>query len=157
MQKESLDSLKNTLIKLDFRKEWISEFISYIEQCIDQGAVLILLFGSRAKGEFLKDSDIDLLIVSQKLSGDFRDRALDFLSDSLPVQPFVMTPAELEERIEKLDFLIFDAFEDGVVLYSEMDMDHVHDMLKESRERFSLKRVKNGWKFDVAAAEAVGI
>lgn len=39
-----------------------------------------------------------------------------------------MTPRELEERIEKLDFLIFDAFEDGVVLYSEMDMDHVNEI-----------------------------
>lgn len=72
-------------------------------------------------------------------------------------QPFVITPSELEERIGKLDFLIFDAFEDGVLLYSNMDMDRVHDLLRASKERFKLERVKNGWRFDAAAAEAVGI
>jgi hypothetical protein len=45
-----------------------------------------------------------------------RDRADDFFSDSLPVQPFVMTPEELIKRIDKLDFLVFDAFEDGLIL-----------------------------------------
>ncbi len=157
MQKKSLDSLKNTLVKLDFRQEWIPEFICYIGHCIDKGAVLVLLFGSRAKGDFLKDSDIDLLIVSSNLPDDVRDRALDFFNDKLPVQPFVLTPSELGERIEKLDFLIFDAFEEGVILYSSMDTGRIQDMLHKSKEHFKLQRVKNGWKFDAAAAEAAGI
>jgi len=156
MQKKSLDLLKNTLIKLDFRHDWIPEFIHYIEQCIEKGVVLVVLFGSRAKEEFLNESDIDLLIVSPNLP-DVRERMLDFFSDSLPVQPFVLTPAELEERIEKLDFLIFDAFEDGVLLYSNIDMDRIRDRLSASKERYKLQRVKNGWRFDVAAAEAAGI
>ncbi len=157
MQKKSLDSLKNTLVKLDFRLDWIPEFIRYIEHCIDKGAVLVLLFGSRAKGEFLKDSDIDLLIVSPNHPADVRDRVLDFFSDKLPVQPFVLTPSELFERLEKLDFLIFDALEDGIVLYSSMELNQVYDLLRASKERFKLQRVKNGWKFDAAAAEAAGI
>jgi predicted nucleotidyltransferase len=156
VQKKSLDSLKNTLVELDFRSDWIPEFIRYIERCIQKGAVFILLFGSRAKREFLKDSDIDLLIVSPELPG-VRERALLFFSDSLPVQPFVITSSELEERIARLDFLVFDAFEDGVVLFSEIDMKHVHDMLKASKERFRLVRVKDGWMFDADAAEEVGI
>jgi hypothetical protein len=86
-----------------------------------------------------------------------RDRADDFFSDSLPVQPFVMTPEELIKRIDKLDFLVFDAFEDGLILYSDMDMDTVNERLKASKERFSLERVKSGWNFDAMAAEAAGI
>ncbi len=157
MQKKSSNSLKSTLIKLDFRQDWIPGFINYIDQCIEKGAVLILLFGSRATGNFLKDSDIDLLIVSPNLQARVRDRALDFYSNTLPVQPFLLTPTELKERIEQLDFLIFDAFEDGVVLYSKMDMGYVKDMLHKSKERFKLRRVKDGWKFDAAEAEAAGI
>jgi len=157
MQKKSLDSLKSTLIKLDFRQDWVPELIHYIDRCIEKGAVLVLLFGSRATGNFLKDSDIDLLIVSPNLQAEVRDRALDFFSDTLPVQPFLLTPAELKERIEQLDFLIFDAFEDGIVLYSKMDMGHVKDMLHKSKERFKLRRVKDGWKFDAAEVEAAGI
>jgi hypothetical protein len=157
MQKKSLNLLKTTLIDLDFRSDWIPEFINYIEKCLKKGAILVILFGSRAKYDFHKDSDIDILIVSQNLSDDVRERASDFFSDSLPVQPFVMTKAELMERIDKLDFLVFDAFEDGLILYSDLDMDLVNDRLKGSKERFSLKRVKNGWNFDAMAAEAAGI
>jgi predicted nucleotidyltransferase len=157
MQEKSLNFLKKKLIDLDFRNDWIPEFMNYIEQCIKKDAILILLFGSRAKLDFHKDSDIDLLIVSKNLSDDVRERASDFYSDSLPVQPFVMKPAELLERIDKLDFLVFDAFEDGSILYSDIDMDTVRDRLRSSKERFSLKRVKSGWNFDADAAEAAGI
>ena len=134
MQEKLLNSLKTTLIDLDFKKDWIPEFIKYIEECIEKGAILVILFGSRAKHDFHKDSDIDILIV----------------------QPFVMTKDELMERIDKLDFLVFDVFEDGLILYSDMDMDHVNYRLKARKERFSLRRVKSGWNFD-AAAEAAGI
>jgi hypothetical protein len=157
MQKKSLNLLERKLINLDFRNDWIPEFINYIEQCIKKDAILILLFGSRAKRDFHKDSDIDILIVSKGLPDDVRERADDFFSDSLPVQPFVMTPAQLFERIDNLDFLIFDAFEDGLILYSDMDMDTVYERLKASKERFSLERVKSGWIFNAAAAEAAGI
>jgi HEPN domain-containing protein len=34
------------LIDLEFRNDWIPEFINYIEQCIRKDALLILLFGS---------------------------------------------------------------------------------------------------------------
>jgi hypothetical protein len=157
MQEKSLNLLKKKLIDLDFRNDWTLEFINYIEQCIKKEAILILLFGSRAKRDFHKDSDIDILIVSKNLSDDVRERADDFFSDSLPIQPFVMTPTQLFERIDKLDFLVFDAFEDGLILYSDMDMDTVNERLKASKERFSLERVKSGWNFNAAAAEAAGI
>ena len=157
MPEKSLNLLKKTLIDLDFRGDWIPEFMNYIEQCIKKDAILILLFGSRAKRDFHKDSDIDLLIVSKNLPDEVREKADDFFSDSLPVQPFVMTPAQLFERIDKLDFLLFDAFEDGLILYSDIDVENINERLRASKERFSLKRVKTGWIFDAAAAEAAGI
>jgi predicted nucleotidyltransferase len=115
MQEKSSNSLKTTLIDLDFKKDWIPEFINYIEECIDKGAILVVLFGSRAKHDFHKDSDIDILIVSRNLSDDVRERASDFFSDSLPVQPFVMTKDELMERIDKLAFIFLFS------MYSKMD------------------------------------
>ncbi len=156
MQKRSLDSLKKTLDELDFRQDWIPELIKYVDDAINKGAVLVLLFGSRARRDFSRDSDIDLLIVSPNLP-DVRERTLGFFSNRLPVQPFVMTSTELEERIEKLDFLIFDAFEDGVILFSDTDMEHITDLLSKSKEHFRLVRVKDGWKFDAIVANAAGI
>jgi len=68
MQEKSLNLLKKKLIDLDFRNDWIPEFINYIEQCIKKDAILILLFGSRAKLDFHKDSDIDVSLLSPKTS-----------------------------------------------------------------------------------------
>jgi hypothetical protein len=42
-------------------------------------------------------------------------------------------------------------------MYSKIDMDHITDMLHKSKERFKLRRVKDGWKFDAVEAEAAGI
>jgi hypothetical protein len=118
----------------------------------------------RRHEDWLKQAESDFCAAEDSTSSNHyewacfvRERASDFFSDSLPIQPFVMTPAELLERIDKLDFLVFDAFEDGLLLYSDMDMDTVNERLKASKEVFSLKRVKSGWIFDAAAAEAAGI
>lgn len=157
MQKKSLDSLKSTLVELNFRQEWTPRLVAYIRQAVKKGVVLVVLFGSRAKGEFTRDSDIDLLIVSPKAQADVRRRAVDFFCYNLPVQPFVLTPEELEQRIAKLDFLVFDAFEDGIILYSSMDLGRIRKLLRESRLKFGLERAKSGWRFDAEAAAAAGI
>jgi hypothetical protein len=38
-----------------------------------------------------------------------------------------------------------------------MDMGLINYRIKASKERLSLRRVKRGWNFDAAAAEAAGI
>jgi HEPN domain-containing protein len=50
------------LIDLEFRNDWIPEFINYIEQCIRKDALLILLFGSRAKRDFHKIAILTYLL-----------------------------------------------------------------------------------------------
>lgn len=62
-----------------------------------------------------------------------------------------------QKTVLALDFLIFDAFEDGVVLYSDMNMGRINEMLQKSKQHFRLERVKDGWKFDPVAAKAAGI
>ncbi len=141
-------------------EDWLKQADS--DLCAAEKALkaLIISKGSESRIhsiKFLLSNLPENITVSDQIQNAAHERASDFFSDSLPVQPFVMTHAELVERIDKLDFLVFDAFEDGSILYSDMDMDTVNERLKASKERFSLKRVKSGWNFDAVAADAAGI
>jgi predicted nucleotidyltransferase len=83
----------------------------------------IILFGSYAYGVPDKDSDIDLLIIK-----DTQDRPIDrrvavarIVSDPkrlIPVQPIVLTPGEVRERLEVGDQFIKEILEKGEVLYA---------------------------------------
>ena len=89
----------------------------------DYGPDKIILFGSYAYGVPGRDSDIDLLIIK-----DTDDRPIDrrvavarIVSDPkrfIPFQPIVLTPAEVQERLEVGDQFVREILEKGEVLYA---------------------------------------
>ncbi len=66
----------------------------------------IILFGSRARGDHLKDSDIDLLVVSKKFEGmPWRERIISVFGDwreKQMLEPICFTPEEFEERKKQI-------------------------------------------------------
>lgn len=83
----------------------------------------IILFGSYAYGEPDVDSDLDLLII-KKTSERFIDRWINvrqMVSDpgrSIPFEPIVLTPEEVEERLAIGDQFIEEIVKKGEVLYA---------------------------------------
>jgi predicted nucleotidyltransferase len=97
--------------------EEIRGFIERVKKEFEPKA--IILFGSRARGEELKDSDYDLVVVSEKFRGmHFLDRLaklyelwdLDRDADIL-----AYTPEEFEEKRRQLG-VVRRAAEEGVPL-----------------------------------------
>jgi len=82
----------------------------------------ILLFGSYAYGKPDADSDLDLLII-KKTSQRFIDRLVNvrqIVSDprrSVPFEPLVLTPDELESRLAIGDQFFEEIIVKGKVLY----------------------------------------
>lgn len=82
----------------------------------------IVLFGSHAAGTADADSDIDLLIVKDT-SERFLDRwttvqwLLTGLHFSIPVETIVLTPTEVETRIESGDAFLHTILDQGEILY----------------------------------------
>ena len=84
----------------------------------------VILYGSRAYGHARPDSDIDLLIIK-----DTSERLIDrwttvrrILSDpkrTVPLETLVLTPDELQQRLEIGDQFIAQIVEKGTVLYAE--------------------------------------
>lgn len=109
MNRKSLDREIQTIVKklvLDYKPE------------------KVVLFGSAARGEFRKGSDIDLLIVKEsKKKRVFRIqevfRTLRSLRRNIPLEPLVYTPSELANRLKLGDFFVERALEEGKVLYEK--------------------------------------
>ena len=83
----------------------------------------VILFGSHAYGEADRDSDIDLLIIKDTPER-FIDRwvtvsrILNGTHPSLPLEPLVLTPHEVERRLAVGDQFIAQILERGKVLYA---------------------------------------
>lgn len=80
----------------------------------------IILFGSAARGEFTRDSDIDFLIIKKDVPyyGIDRMRELDRIIDYNVAADFlVYKPEEFEERLKMGDPFIKIIYNRGKVLY----------------------------------------
>ncbi len=82
----------------------------------------VILFGSYACGEPDRDSDLDLLIVKETGATPF-ERRVEVRricwdpNRRTPIQPLVVTPDELQERIDMGDPFFVEIIEKGEILY----------------------------------------
>jgi predicted nucleotidyltransferase len=82
----------------------------------------IILFGSRARGDFKENSDWDLLIiVEEKLSRDERLEILHLIrrklaDEFIPSDVIIKSREEVEERQKVIGSVIKSAMEEGILL-----------------------------------------
>lgn len=82
----------------------------------------IILFGSHAQGEAGPESDVDLLVVTDRPAGSDASLALRRKVDySFPLDLIVCDARRLVQRIEAGDFFLHDAVRLGKVLYERPD------------------------------------
>lgn len=113
-------------------RDELSEVVKLLRRELEVKA--IILFGSRARGDWGPWSDYDLLILA-----DFKERYLDRIKRvlnvirgiSLPVEPHPYTLNEALGMLRKGNPLIVDALEEGRVLYATEDLE---ELLKAYRE-----------------------
>jgi len=82
----------------------------------------VILFGSHACGEPDQHSDLDLLIVKETDKTPFQRRVevgriVQDRRRRTPIQPLVVTPQELERRIQMGDPFFLEIAKNGEVLY----------------------------------------
>ncbi len=94
-------------------------YISWLWERHAEDLELVVLFGSRARGDALEDSDYDLLIGLRREDGlRFIDRLLvyqDELTGRADVFPYCPSDLALMEADDNL--LLLEAFADGKVLF----------------------------------------
>ncbi|HTY89735.1 MAG TPA: nucleotidyltransferase domain-containing protein [Methanocella sp.] len=97
--------------------DWIERFVAIIKEKYSPEKVL--LFGSRARGDNLIGSDVDMIIVSKKFEGVnwlTRIRDVSVLWEGLvPLEPICYTPGEFEEK-KRMIGIVSEAMREGVEL-----------------------------------------
>ncbi len=101
-------------------------------------AKAIILFGSRARGDWLPWSDYDILIIAD-FKEDYLSRlgkVLKILSNlSVPVEPHPYTLEEAIEMLKKGNPTIVDALEEGIVLHKSEDLSKLMKTYEEMKRR----------------------
>lgn len=115
---------KKMKAKLDFlnklEKKIIMLFVKELKEKLGDDIITIRLFGSKVRGDFGKDSDIDIFILIKK-KGDVRDKVSDiaanyFFEYNIPLAPVVYSLFEYEKNKELGSFFFEKVEEEGVLL-----------------------------------------
>ena len=112
-------------------------------------------FGSRVKGKAAIHSDIDLLIVADRINPKRHRRGEEILLIKKILPPFpldmlLLTPSETISNFENHNPLFLDIAEDGLILLDKKDF--LKALIEKTKEYISLKgirRLKDGWEFPV--------
>jgi predicted nucleotidyltransferase len=85
----------------------------------EYNAEKVILFGSYARGEATRDSDVDLFIIAHTNDRFFERMAtvLGIVRDlykGLALSPIVLRPEEVEERLKKGDQFVQGILEEGI-------------------------------------------
>lgn len=110
----------------------------------------VVLFGSRARGEFTQHSDVDLAVVSADFSGEPRMyRRVARLQEALRGLRRLDLVGLAPEEIEALDcLLVLDIVDDGLVLYDDGVLERARQHLGEELRNGRLERIKGGWRIE---------
>ena len=105
------------------RKDFLREIRQIVDQIVDHfSPSKVILFGSHARGRPVRDSDVDLLVITDEFLGPNASlkirRAVEY---SVPLDVLVYDCQHLTERMQSGDYFLQDIVESGKVLYERPD------------------------------------
>jgi len=116
------------------------------ERLRDYGVRLIVLFGSRARGDYTEDSDVDVLVVADGLPKDPREAYAVVARLAGPrVAPTCFNTESFVRKLEGESTMIMEVLEDGKVVYADEGfLEEVMAKYRETRRRWT--RSGKTWK-----------
>lgn len=129
----------------------LKRFVERVLKERGEEVAFIVLFGSRARGDWSEDSDYDVLIGLKVDDGKrLPDRIYEFsLLAQGPIEPFVYSKSEIERMKKGFHFTLLEALADGIVLYDDRTFGRMREEFKGWLERGLLVRTKGGWRIGV--------
>jgi hypothetical protein len=112
----------------------------------------VILFGSRATGEYTQHSDYDLAVVSPAFANEPRmfrraEALFGALGEVRGVDPVGLAPDELD-ALEGL--LVLDVVADGLPLFDDGCFARARARLAELRAAGAVERLRGGWRSEGA-------
>ncbi len=131
--------------KQTFRKyPHYQDVLAFVERVRRRNPVLVVLFGSVARGDFGRDSDADVLVVF-----DSPDRLESVYEDcDGGVHPVTKTLDQMDKFIREGEPFYIEMIEDGIPLYdSNGKYEKLSRLARDAKIAWGLKRIPNGWKW----------
>lgn len=110
---------------------------------------LVILYGSFVRGDWHQGSDLDVLLISDSVPTNFKDR-WDLFYDvvmGFPIEPHIYTTKEFEEMLTHGRMTVLDALTEGETLYADDEyLKKTTETLREVMRRLKPKKTKIGWE-----------
>ena len=100
---------------------------------------LVVLFGSRARGDWLEHSDYDVLVVADELPSDPREAFAALYDPEEPlVMPIGLRSDRFLERLSRGDTFLLEVIEDGKIICADKGfLEKVMEVYERVRKRFT--------------------
>ncbi|MEM4273042.1 MAG: nucleotidyltransferase domain-containing protein [Candidatus Caldarchaeum sp.] len=123
-------------------KKRLEKYVDWLKQRYQPS--LVIVFGSLVRDSWTLESDIDIVVVSERLSPDVGE---NFTVLKQPgIDPLGFTPEMFIKEIEKPNLLIFDALQYGVVLCADaVFLEKVRSLFEDVKKRYGLKWTGETW------------
>lgn len=130
-------------------EEVIGALRSYVSRLLELNIPLAsaVLFGSRARGDWLMESDIDLLLILRQSNARFIDRIGElsrYWSGKWSLELFPYTISEVVELINRGSVGIYDALDHGIVIYDDGAFARLREAFRRAISEGVVRKV-NGW------------
>ena len=102
-------------------KKIIDAFVKELRERLGDEIVSIRLFGSKVRGDFYQDSDIDIFILIKKKTPDVRDKLAEITTNydiefGLPLSPVLYDLFEYQKNKELGSFFFENVEKEGIPL-----------------------------------------
>jgi len=104
----------------DKEKEVIKSFVKELRERLGDNILEIRLFGSKVRGDFSKDSDVDIFILikkKNKIEDKISEIAADyFFETGIPLSPVIYSLFEYKKNKDLGSFFFENVEKEGIIL-----------------------------------------
>lgn len=117
--------MKNELQYLsETERKVVNSFVKEVEENLGDNILNIRLFGSRVRGDFHRDSDIDIFILVRERTYDIEDMVSEIevnydIEYGLPLSTVLYSLFEYQKNKELGSFFFENVEKEGVILYEK--------------------------------------
>ena len=99
----------------------LAEFAGRVRQTLRKNLASMRLFGSKARGDSRKDSDVDVLVSVHRLSSEIKSRVIDIAFDidleyGVNISPRVVSHRIFSARVWRITPFVKNIKEEGILL-----------------------------------------